>query len=100
VASASRIDISSEAVRIARGCRGVHAHQGDYLALNLARKLDVIAMGGYYRTKRPDLFIAKTLLTRVPPTYTLPERQKVVRAIMVIRAAGACSSPPRARPPS
>jgi hypothetical protein len=45
VASASRIDISSEAVRIERVCRGVHAHQGDYLALNLARKLDVIAMG-------------------------------------------------------
>ena len=60
VKSASGIDISAEAVRFANEDRAVHAQQGDYLALNLGRKVDAIVMWDTIEhLKRPDLFIAK-----------------------------------------
>jgi 2-polyprenyl-3-methyl-5-hydroxy-6-metoxy-1,4-benzoquinol methylase len=60
VRSAAGIDISAEAVRFAREDRGVHAEQGDYLALDLGRKVDAIVMWDTIEhLKRPDLFIAK-----------------------------------------
>jgi SAM-dependent methyltransferase len=60
VGSASGIDISAEAVRFAREDRGVQAQQGDYLALDLGRKVDAIFMWDTIEhLKRPDLFIAK-----------------------------------------
>jgi SAM-dependent methyltransferase len=60
VGSASGIDISAEAVRFAREDRGVHAQQGDYLALDLGGKVDAIVMWDTIEhLKRPDLFIAK-----------------------------------------
>ena len=44
----------------AREDRGVEAQQGDYLALNLGRKVDAIVMWDTIEhLKRPDLFIAK-----------------------------------------
>ena len=60
VESAAGIDISVEAVRFACKDRGVHAQQGDYLALDLGRKVDAIVMWDTIEhLKRPDLFIAK-----------------------------------------
>ena len=50
----------AEAVRFARKDRGVQAQQGDYLVLQLGRKVDVITMWDTIEhLKRPDLFIAK-----------------------------------------
>ena len=60
IGSASGIDISAEAVRHATNERGVKAQQGDYLAVDLGRKVDVIAMWDTIEhLKRPDLFVAK-----------------------------------------
>jgi SAM-dependent methyltransferase len=60
VESASGIDISVEAIRFACEDRGVHAQQGDYLALDLGRKVDAIVMWDTIEhLRRPDLFIAK-----------------------------------------
>jgi 2-polyprenyl-3-methyl-5-hydroxy-6-metoxy-1,4-benzoquinol methylase len=60
VRKASGVDISADAVRYAVAERGVDARQGDYLAMELGRSVDVITMWDTIEhLKRPDLFIEK-----------------------------------------
>jgi 2-polyprenyl-3-methyl-5-hydroxy-6-metoxy-1,4-benzoquinol methylase len=60
VGAAVGIDISEDAARYARECRGLSAESGDYLTATLPRPVDVIAMWDTVEhLKRPDLFVAK-----------------------------------------
>jgi 2-polyprenyl-3-methyl-5-hydroxy-6-metoxy-1,4-benzoquinol methylase len=60
VHSAAGIDISGDAVQYAIEKHRVDARQGDYLSLDLGRKVDVIAMWDTVEhLRRPDLFIEK-----------------------------------------
>jgi SAM-dependent methyltransferase len=60
VRNASGIDISADGVAHATGKLALNAHQGDYLAFDLGRKVDVVTMWDTIEhLKRPDLFIAK-----------------------------------------
>jgi SAM-dependent methyltransferase len=60
VRHAAGIDISAEAVSFAALQRGVEATCGDYLASELGRRLDVVALWDTVEhLRRPDLFIEK-----------------------------------------
>jgi len=60
VRRAAGIDISAEAVALARKERGVHAECGDYLAMRFDRQLDIVVMWDTIEhLKRPDCFIEK-----------------------------------------
>jgi SAM-dependent methyltransferase len=60
VASAWGIDISADAVRFARTERHVNVVQGDYLSINLGRKVDVVVMWDTIEhLKHPQLFVEK-----------------------------------------
>ncbi len=59
VRSAEGVDISTDAVKYAVES-GVNARQGDYLAIDLGRSVDIIAMWDTIEhLKRPDLFVLK-----------------------------------------
>jgi len=60
VRSAEGVDISADAVNYAVEKCGVSARQGDYLAMDLGRSVDIIAMWDTIEhLKRPDLFVLK-----------------------------------------